>query len=242
MNGYVCKYDKSNIGSSNKLLTEYIGAYFLQKWGLGIPDFSLIKIDYSHIPEEFHLPKKCFSRICFGSKFDRNFDDLTHFSDYIKKTNKVKYGNIDELIMVALFDIWMGNDDRNHNNYNLMIDIRNERRFVPIDHETLFNGTTYNMDIYEISYSETIIATELFASLFNRKYFNQQKLREIRNEFYLCCEVSENSFDELINGIPESWNINLDVLNNKMQQVFNPNWIKTSFSTFLQYLSIQFKK
>ena len=110
MQDYVCKYALG--GNATNLFCEYVAASFLRVWQLPVPDFAFVNVDYEHV-KHFGLPKHYFDKTCFGSKYSRSFQELTHFTDNPDlKKQKGYLQNRDTLLKVALFDLWMANEDR----------------------------------------------------------------------------------------------------------------------------------
>src|ERR1035437_1425007 len=132
-NSYVCKYNLGN-GPAIRLACEFIAASFLKIWNLNVPDFALVNVSRDHIPSEFNIKDYYFDVTCVGSKFSSGYADLHNLTDLIDPQKRKLYPKRKDLYYISLFDIWLGNDDRNHNNYNLMIDTNNQRNFIPIDH------------------------------------------------------------------------------------------------------------
>jgi hypothetical protein len=59
-------------------------------------------------------------------------------------------------LMIALFDIWISNEDRTENNFNLLYDA-DRKLFVPIDHTSIFNGNNLDKGPEQITINESII-------------------------------------------------------------------------------------
>lgn len=236
MNGYVCKYNRWK-GSAVKLMCEYVGASFLKLWGLNVPDFALITVNKDHVPVDFNLQPAFFDTTCFGSLYSRNFVDTSEFTANISPQQRKSYPNRFALLYIALFDIWLANEDRNHNNYNLLIDIENQRNFIPIDHETIFNSCTVNMPIYEINYDDSLIGTPLFFNLFGIKELQKSILTEIRHNFFEKVKICQENTVGIIDQLPQDWKINKSELEAKLKnEIFVDNWLNGSFNLLLEFL------
>jgi hypothetical protein len=238
---YVCKYHTST-GHATRLFCEYLAASFLKLWGLNIPPFAFVKVNHEHIPIEWNLNKYIFDTTCIGLRYDRAYKDITKVNDETLNGQHRLYPTRLDLIKIGLFDIWVANEDRNHNNYNLLIDIENDRCFVPIDHEAIFNTMDFNNQIYHINEFESLICTTLVIKMFNNQYFNKSVCNALKKYFYLCTEICHSNIDIILNETPADWRIDRDAMSSKIEQLFSENWIKDSFDLFLSFLQINLKK
>ncbi|MVX34389.1 HipA family kinase [Myroides sp. LoEW2-1] len=99
--------------------------------------------------------------------------------------------------MITLFDIWVANEDRNHNNYNLLLNTSKGSSFFfyTIDHETIFNSCFLERKLVEITENESIINTEIAKILFAKKKEINEIVDELIGNFYLGtgqCEEQSN--------------------------------------------------
>ncbi len=236
MNDYVCKYN-TGIGPALRLMCEYIGASYLKLWGLNVPDFALVSVNRDHIPSEYNINGYYFDTTCFGLKFFRDFVDVSDFTANISHQQRKAFPNRNDLLYIALFDIWLANEDRNPNNYNLLIDIENQRNFIPIDHETLLNSRTLNQPLVELTYEDSIISSPLFLNLFGSGDFKKPLIEELREGFYNNVKNCRKKTANILKKIPIDWNIDKKELENKLiSELFVKNWLDSSFNLFLEFL------
>jgi len=145
-----------------------------------------------------------------------------------------------ELIQIALFDLWLGNDDRNWNNYNLLLESKTDGyHFIPIDHETIFNGNSLQYGINIQTEDDSVIYTPLFEAVISKKrvksIFEQEKI--VRKDFYLCVANCKNELNKILDEIPHDWNISIDIKRELiLKNIFSSKWQDEVFLTFLIYL------
>jgi len=240
---YVCKYNNSYGGAANKLLREYIGACFLKEWNLSVPDFAFIKISEEHIGGFPELQPYFFKTTCFGSKFNRNFKEVDKFISSLEACDRKLFVNKNDYLLIALFDIWMSNEDRNYGNYNLMLNIETAYDFIPIDHEMTFNTGNLDKGLFLISDSDSIINTPLTTRLFTKKELSDvNKLKSIKEEYYLCIKQCKSKLNVIFESIPDDWSIDIsfeiELLQNKL---FNANWINNAYKEFLTFIQSQIR-
>lgn len=116
INYYACKY-----GKPNNLFNEYLAASFCKIWEIPVPDFSFVNVADEHIPQGH--PKSDFSYPCFGSFYLEHAMEVSDFLNTWEGKNYEidKIFNKTDLLKIGLFDLWLSNEDRNHNNANLLI-------------------------------------------------------------------------------------------------------------------------
>jgi hypothetical protein len=203
MNDYVCKY--ANGGNCMTLLCEYIAASFLELWQLPVPDFAFIQIDYEHV-KGFGIPKAWVEKTAFGSQFNREFVELTSFTDEPDIRKLTGYAaNREQLLKIALFDVWIANEDRCFNNTNLLIDVKSGYLFRPIDHGMIFNGRTFDGKSTLLTENENLTDTKPFKKLFKSQDFNREYVLKLKEYFYLCTLQCKQQIHEIIKQVPADW-------------------------------------
>jgi len=239
MQEYVCKYALG--GNATNLFCEYVAASFLHVWQLPVPDFTFVKLNYEHV-KHFGVPKHYFDKTCFGSKYSRFYQELTHFTDLpdIKK-QKGYSENRDNLLKIALFDLWIANEDRNYNNLNLLIDVQDNYNFLPIDHGAIFNTRSMDWQMSLLTENECLTDIPLIKLLFQNTDFNRDYIQNLKEYFYLCTLECKKNFDEILKLIPPDWNIDLAVASHKINnELFDNNWEVQVIDTFLEYINSPF--
>lgn len=236
MDSYVCKYN-TGYSVALRLMCEFIAASFLKIWELNVPDFALITVQREHIPSDYNLNSNYFDFTCFGSKYCRNYAEITNFNANISYQQRRAIPNRRELLCIALFDLWLANEDRNHNNYNLLVDIENQRVFVPIDHEKIFNTRNISIPICELTYQDSIISSPFFLKLFSDKDLDRDSLDDIREYFFSKVQLCGKNAIEIIELLPLDWNIDKKALESKLiNEIFVDEWLVSSFNLFLSFL------
>jgi hypothetical protein len=239
-NDWVCKYDRF----PKYLFNELIASEFAKIWNINTPETALIIVKSEHIPfEKFpQLQPAYFEKECFGSLFLKNTKeiDLSFIPLFRDKSFRDKIQQKSDFLKIALFDIWLANEDRNYNNFNLLLHYspNNVYFFYAIDHVNIFNSSFLNYGIAELTEEDTIIKTELAKLL----YGNVRKLTEIVDklveDFYLCTIECEKNLDVIFDLLPDSWLIDKPDIRAKMQEhLFNEEWKKqceVNFRTFIQ--------
>lgn len=241
VNEYVCKYSRNNPASG--LFNEYLAAEFLRIWGLKVPDFSVVNIKAEHIPGEIvgtTIQPRFFLSPCFGSRhndFGKEIDpSIGVIRDDAKIIKKIK--NKEDLLSIALFDLWMANEDRNHNNYNLLLNTDPEYHFVPIDHEKCFNSNSLNAQraLVMLTEDETLLNTDLTKLIFQNTKGLANQIDDLIVNYYLWVAECQKSLENVITAIPEQWGIaKADKIALLNASLFQETWIAECETTFRDY-------
>lgn len=241
---YVCKYPRSAANFSKPLVNEYLGSCFLKQWNINTPDIAVVQVKPEHINEEiFNLQPAWFKRPCFGSQYNRYFQEFDKFVGSSSQNKGIKANN--NFLRTALFDIWVGNDDRNIGNFNLMIDTTNFNNLVSIDHGDIFNTSSIygGRELYLLSYEDSILSSPLLTKIYTKKTFYSKVFRtNLEKEYYLCIDRCERNFAEIIKDLPSEWCDDKPNLSSIVSaNLFNDEWKKNCWKLFLEFIHTNLK-
>lgn len=230
-NDYICKCMYSS-GSAYKLVCELIGSMMAIAWRINTPLPAFVKIHQQHWSR--FLSTRYNSATAFGTRRLENVVDITP-STYFGVP--VIEGLIKELMEIALFDCWIANEDRNINNANLMYDTERSR-FVSIDYGCILNTATFEYPLSQLTSTDTILYSDLFHHLTKSKKTEEvvaiaEKLKQnYRHKIKQAQETVENA----TSIIPEEWNVNPQLVNNKLMQLFEERWADAVWDNFIELL------
>lgn len=227
---YICKY-KLPGSSASKLLNEYIGSCFAKVWGIVTPITSFVSNDpiiwggegasLSHDP----------GAPLIGSRLMENVVDISDFNcGHIPLLDN----HLEQLLKIALFDIWLANEDRTCNNYNLLFDLR-KKNIVSIDYGGVFNSGVFTRPLYQLNESDSIISSGLFDQL--KGLGIERVLSHLRVSFYSIVDNCKRSVTNIIETIPATWMIDRSIVENKILELFSPSWINDSLETFVYIIN-----
>jgi hypothetical protein len=242
LNFYVCKYNTSSL-SANMLFREWMCSSFLKIWELKIPEFDFIYLQKHHNPDS--LKNINNDMACFGVLYNNEYREIDAFITGMGTKQKRRFADKTDILRIALFDYWISNEDRNHNNYNLMLQIVNEEyRIISIDGGSVFHTGNQDKENYTLSKDESILSSPLLFSLFRVKELCKPGLlEELKEYYYFCIRSCKQSFEETINKVPPSWQINKPKeVQNLERFLFNEDWINEVWETFTQHLQISLNK
>jgi hypothetical protein len=146
---YFCKYltqfDRTEI---NFLAYEIVAHYLLKALGIPTPEIALVEVaigtlDKSKIRVNRRLNE---GNICFGSRSVVPSNEITDFEVCLSKRDYNTIHNPEDIVKIALFDLWINNVDRGRFidpgfNYNLLaVAHHDKRKIMAIDHAFVFGG------------------------------------------------------------------------------------------------------
>jgi hypothetical protein len=157
-------------------------------------------------------------------------------STYAKVPAKVE--TLAQLMRIALFDFWVANEDRNANNANLMYDVTHEQ-LVSIDYGCIFNTATFNYSLSQLTSTDTILWSDLFHHLLQGT--DRQTCLAIADhlkaDYEECLERSKSVVAEIIAEIPQEWNVPLEIVSEKLRQLFDEQWTEAVWDNFMECLN-----
>ena len=242
-NEYVFKH---NLGRNHILFNEYISSIFIKLFKIKSPDFCFIDFNTEKFLN-FEVLSKCnnelnnshFTKIGLGFAYLEDTYDLINDINQIPKKKDLKL--VKQLLEIALFDIWVANEDRVNNNSNLLFGIvENQNVIYAIDHGSVFNNNS-EKEIYLITYEDSFLYSDFAYNLLSKCNINEleriinQVIEEFFNSVNLCKSYVVNMKSD---DIPKNWNI--DLTNKKdylSKNLFNENWAEDSVKQFKEFLN-----
>lgn len=199
---YVAKFC-GNPEGTRVLINEYVSASLGKLLNLPIPNFELAKIDFS-------IFKDILSNI-------RLIDGPVFCSEWVEKSGPVpgyyiltKTTNKFDAIKILIFDVIIGNNDRNPG--NLLINFKNNT-VVAIDHSHVFiNQAVWDEYTLKDLINNKIDITEM--SKFNYNNLSQclndkSYVKEVKEFIHKIKRITKSDIEVIVNGIPSDWNISI---------------------------------
>lgn len=236
LNDYVCKH--KDIASDKILFNEYFAASFLKLWKIKVPDFAFIQVNKKHIPEKYlgaGLRYDFFDKTCFGSFYLKHSKELSTHDSFFSGKKIDRFKKFD-FLTIALFDIWIANEDRHHPGHNLLINFEKEGWFFyPIDHEFILNSNS-GQKLVPITEEETLLAHDIFKILFKKsKIDNDLSLHKLFENFKRNVDICFKEFDNVIKDLPDDWSFDIAFFDYLKENLFDEEWINESINTFKYY-------
>ena len=159
----------------------------------------------------------------------RKMENVSDLGEYNCDQVWVSEWSLYQLLQIALFDMWLANEDRTSNNYNLLYDLR-QGRIVSIDYGGIFNSGTLNYPVSQLTPEDSIITSDLF---FRLKYSNLQDVVQRLHIYFLrsvakCKAIVQESLDIL----PEKWKADKTLIEAKLAEVFAVEWVTDTWENF----------
>lgn len=245
-NEYLCKHSMHT--PANYLFYEFLANRFLKLWGLNVPDMAIVDINPEHLKTDHYysnLQPASFNIPTIGFEYLNNSDEVNQLTT-ASFTSRAKKFFVEkgDLMRIALFDVWMANEDRNQNNFNLLIvsEPNGHFSFYPIDHEMIFNSGNIDKGLVELTPEDSIVTSTLFNALIlkHSKRKSVDTLLVTANEYYFCIEKCNDQLDEILQDIPTAWKIDLQLMRSLIiDQMFSKEWKQKAFNHFNHLLKSQ---
>lgn len=186
-NFYYCKYrTQFKRAELDCLVYEMVCHHLLERLQIPTPDIALAVVqDGSYDIRKLKSNKLYIEPniVCFASKQAPNTVLVTGIQSISKKIQANRFENIYDLLKIAMFDLWVENDDRgrgSRENYNLLVQTVNVQnnesgktttkfRWLAFDHAFAFGGQN-NFRLF----NETMMPSLPF-KLFESQYFKSFK-------------------------------------------------------------------
>lgn len=232
MNAYICKYMRSS-AAAYKLANELIGSCMATAWQIETPAISFVRIRSDHWMGRY--VQHSISAPTLGSKRIEGVVDVTSstYGDINASTKLLR-----QLMKIALFDLWIANEDRNVNNANLLYDLVNDK-LISIDYGCILNTGTYDYVMTQLTSNESILCSDLFQHLVKNKEIPNLEivLRELKKEFVNCLKRSRGQVKQIVDEIPKEWNVPSNLINSKLQELFDEQWNTGVWNNFVECLN-----
>ena len=223
---YICKYARSN-GAAFKLVSELIGSQLALLWGLKTPSAAFVNIRPSHWIKAGNT-----GILAFGSRrLDKVIDVNNTTIGSIKSSENILFDILD----IALFDLWVANEDRNANNANLMYDI-NLGAIISIDYGCIFNTAMYDYPMSQLTSTDTILASDLFYGI-QKDYPVDKVATKVMRNYNQNIARCQQFINKIVMELPSQWNISTDAVQSKVAQLFDSKWCDSVLNNFKEYLS-----
>ena len=237
---YVCKHNQGNT-NANKLFCELISLELLQALNISVPAYDFIQVKEEHIIAQSNCQPAFFkNKTSFGTK---NLHEALEFSQFLIENYK-HISNKKDLIMIAFFDLWFCNEDRNFNNFNLLLNpIDSGFEVMPIDHGACFNSLSFK-DTFRLASlfeNESIIDTIQFKKIVKGLLKTAKEAENFANLVYLSFPELKKVYENTVLKIPEDWNISPTFIEALKQQLFSETWFHETKMTFISYLKVALK-
>jgi hypothetical protein len=234
---YVLKAPNNRF-DKDSLIKEFLCTWLLKTWNISLPEIAALTLS-NELAASVEIKKDnrfSYSSVYFGSNHIKDSVDLQSMISIEGKVAARKITNLDDLFKIALFDIWVENDDRKPTNNNLLLCPTSKGlQLIPIDHAATFSTLSLNdLNPNHLSFSDNdcIIYSAFGRSTIKKAIINKSWMDNAREMLYLCITKSEESFHQICDGIPPE----LDFSDIKMEKLnaflFNKERNKKVFEQF----------
>ena len=220
-NIWFCKYVLSAYGDhqTDLLYYELIGAALLRQLGIPTPEVAFVRIMPDSFTED-QIPNNARDMVpgvvAFGSKLVHLADVVDDLVVYRTATDFKKLKNPEDLIRIALFDLWVANMDRGKDlellgkpgmhNFNLLTSpVKGGHQLVAIDHASILGDSLFLRDFrpgnIRTSTDDKLFTTRLFSSVCH--HLGRDRCNAVLDEFFLT-SMPGTRFDDLVSTLAQA--------------------------------------
>lgn len=221
---------------------EFLCASLLPYWSILTPPFFSCNVSQELLVAALMDDSRFKLTDCFFASLF--FEDVTELNELFEFKGKVALKSIktkEDLIRLALFDIWVENDDRKPSNSNVLLkSVENQFDIYAIDHAFTFASLGLG-DLYigSLSFSDndSILYSELGQELVRNCEINANWLKGFEQYFYLCIQNCKENFQSISDKIPQTYQLTSKEINCLQQFLFDEERNKKVFSTLLYIIN-----
>lgn len=217
-----------------RLVKELIAYRFAELWAIKQPLAALIEVNPEHLkllsvdPGPYFIP-------CFGSQWRPHRMDWDKFMGISDKPFLKNFDGFTDLMKIALFDLWTGNEDRFAGNHNLLIESsKRQTSVLAIDHEAILNSSDSNHNVIytdsEMMLPETyynLLSSNSIEHVLVQFKGKREYCKLLIQEFPFLVEKCNANLKSIFEEIPTEWGINTDEIFEYVQrELFKDSWIE----------------
>jgi len=240
LNEYVAKHSRGHIPCS-RLANELLGHAYAAIWELPVLDGALLKVSPDHIGSSAsnQCQPRFFHTTCFATRYRRDSTEFNAFFDQTSSYERKRFHNRHDLLKIALFDVWLANDDRTQGNPNLLVTADPEGHTIRVmDHEGIFHGNNPGRELPMLTMDDSILAHPAIRTLLGPRFKKSEFAARLEQEFYLCVEDCQQRTDEILASLPADWQVPIATFGPLVkQQLFAKDRPKAVFHHFASLLN-----
>lgn len=151
-----------------------------------------------------------------------------------------RFHNRQDLLKIALFDIWLANDDRTGGHPNLLVTADEEGHTIRVmDHEGIFYGNDPERPLPLLNLEDSILTHPALRSLLGKEFNRDGDLAGgVVQNLYLWAKACEQRTDEILSYLPADWRIDVATFTPLVhQRLFTEEWLRTVGQHFHELLN-----
>jgi hypothetical protein len=242
MEEYVCKHSRGG-KPSYVLFAEWLVYQMMVSLDVELAPVSFVKVEGFHIESVSNCQPLFFSQTtCFATRYLAYAEEWNQLTT--SKNDLKRIVNKDDLLIISFIDIWFSNEDRNWNNFNLLMYPSIEGvKVIPIDHGNCLNTLGFNEErpLYQIDYNDSVISTELFISAMKGYFKNIEEVNVFVEKLYLRIRNLDKVYDDIVEKAPSDWQIPISYIHALKQNLFHNDWLSDVKSSFLSFVKTSIK-
>ncbi|HMQ74471.1 MAG TPA: hypothetical protein PKE21_05405 [Flavobacteriales bacterium] len=226
LRAYVAKHGGGQRVCS-RLVNELLAHHYARIWGLPVLEAALMRVDPAHVGRFVANDRQpaYFKTTCWATAFRSDSVELNRFLRTTNPYERRHYPNKADLLRIALFDIWLANEDRTQNNPNILVTTDPEGfTFRVMDHEAIFGTNVLDHPLPLLTMGDSLLAHPVMPALLGVSFSRDSGLiAHAEQDAYLWVHECEQRTDEILSRLPADWGIDVATLRQRLQdRLFDP--------------------
>lgn len=225
------------------VINECIANNLLNSWGISVPGFVLVSFDKLLIQScnlSANHKVHFYNDLSFGSELIENPIDVNDFTYSVKKSFYNRIINPIDFFHIALFDLWVENDDRKPTNYNLLFQpLDSQLKIIPIDHAFIFSTLKHsdlNAEMFSPIDNEHLLVSDFGRLMKHYTAIDKDFIEKEKQYFYLCVDNCTNTFKEFFSELSGFFSMPDGTLEKIEKFLFNAERNKKVFEEYIYRL------
>lgn len=223
-NVYLCKYTRFS-GPCYGLAREYVGSTFALCWGLTDLPLKVISMKGLPVVEELKYVNRNVPGL--GRLWLEDSYDLTDLSEPVAGMSE---HTVRFILLTALFDLWLANEDRVNNNMNLLCGL-SSGKLSAIDHAGIFN-TSFSAPLSRLDYVDSILYSDMYNRLGKKFGYLDDFYPTLQSDYLQgvsACKAAKIVF-------PPEWKIPQEEYDCLKSFIFSDEWLGMTWDNFMSIL------
>src|SRR5690606_28010964 len=181
-----------------------------------------------------------FKHTCFATQYRKSSTEFNQFFDQVSYYESKRFHNRQDLLKIALFDIWLANDDRTGGHPNLLVTADKEGHTIRVmDHEAIFNTNGIERPLTLLTMEDSILMHPAMRPLLGKEFNRDGALvGDLVQNLYLWVKACEQRTDEILSYLPADWRIDVATFTPLVhQRLFTEDWLRSVGHHFHELLN-----
>ena len=238
---YVAKHNRGR-EPCTWLRNELLAHAYARIWDLPTLEGALMRVDPGHVGGQastFCQPAY-FKHTSFATRYRRDSTEFNQFLDQLTYHESKRFHNRQDLLKIALFDIWLANEDRTPGNPNLLVTADEQGHTIRVmDHEHIFNSNGIERPLSLLTLEDSILTHPALRTLLGKEFNKDTGMAtNLVADLVPLAQACEQRTDEILSYLPADWQVDVATFTPLVRRrLFAGEWLRDVGQHFHELLS-----